>query len=599
MKKGKLLFLLVAILSLAILFAACDGTGGEELSGTESDSGTEATVTDGTEGGTGTDTEASTADEGETEVVDEQENANHEMHSYFDLGDNVEADPIASISRIDGEVVEVDFQNNLAVVVKKDLDNMSNVVKTVEVYDLLTGEVIRTESVSYPYGGYPDETVELEVSLIYPVIKVQKTSYTVTDNGVDPDSRNDDVYEAEYSVSYYLACKDGELLHTTDGTEYEIYEYDNGLVCVEMNDKLVWIDKNLNKIRQVEKIFADYNYSVYPWMFDSEYKGYLYSYDDSSLMIFNHAGMACGTYLAGENSRIRCFVLDNGNVLIQEFTEVSLFDSCEFVMLGTRYTMKSMIMNAVDGSISEIELDYIVNDLESEYGQESHEPRIKLANGRDNLAVVYKVADGYVAQYPSVCVLDNDCNVVYTVKNDTEGVDMEYGILYLGNGKYITGMNSDGYSWEAIFDLDGNFISAFNTMNSITDKYIVSNTAIYNHKMELVYDFAANGYRFEGIAYNKIYLSKINFVSGAEEVYVFTSTSKTPELLVDGIEFELEFVDEYAYVVYDVENDVYVVYNHADEELLVSHENVEGYECEDVYLIGTTFNGEPVVYVIK
>jgi len=599
MKKGKLLFLLVAILSLAILFAACDSTGGEELSGTGSDSGTEASTAGGTESGADTDTDASTADEGETEIVDEQENANHEMHSYFDLDDKAEADPLASISRIDGEIVQVDDENNLAVIVRKDLDNMSNVVKTVEVYDLLTGEVIRTDSVTYPYGGYPNDIVELDVSIIYPVIKVQKTSRTVTDNGVDIDDRGDDTYETSYSVSYYLACKDGELLHSTDSTECDTYEYDNGLVCVEMGDRLVWIDKNLNQIRQVEKIFADYNYSVYPWMFDSEYKGYLYSYDDSSLMIFNHAGMACGTYRAGEDSRISCFVLDNGDVLIQEFTSVGIYESCDFVIMGTRYTMKSMIMDVVDGSVTEVELDFIVNDLESEYGQESHEPRIKLANGRDNLAVVYKVADGYVSQYASVCVLDNDCNVVYTVKNDTDGVTFEYGMTYIGNGKYIAGMNSDGYYWEAIFDLDGNFISAVSFASNITDKYIVSDKAIYNYKMELVYDMEANGYIYEGIACNKIYLSKINFESGAEELYVFTYGAKQPELLVDGIQEELEYADEYVYVVYNVEDDVYVVYNHADEELLVSHERVMEFECDGVYLISTTFNGEPVVYVVK
>ena len=69
MKKGKLLFLLAAVLSLSILFVACDQTQDEPP------------ADGGTQGETTVELEEATI----AEVKEDEESAKNEIHNYLDL----------------------------------------------------------------------------------------------------------------------------------------------------------------------------------------------------------------------------------------------------------------------------------------------------------------------------------------------------------------------------------------------------------------------------------------------------------------------------------------------------------------------------------
>lgn len=589
MKKGKLLILLVAMLSLAILFAACEEATESE---TEAPAQTEVATGSGSEtaGGEGeAPTEAAKPD-----VNYEQEYEDHEMHSYFDLSDKEEASPATIVSKIDGDIYSYDSEHGLVVIVNKTVDALENELTEVTVFDLEANEVIRKDSVKSPYGlDYTEDTVKLNVTLLYPLIKVEKTTY---------EERVGEGTREIKEISYYLAKKDGELVHTTSNSSYNKYSYDNGLVCTKLGDKYFWIDKDMNIIRSVDAIVANYGYDINPSLFDSEYKGYLYSYDSDELMVFNHAGVVSAKYSVTEkDTAINCFVLNDGNVLVQQFTNVGAYGSCDFVISGTRYAMKSMIVNAVNGSVTDVELDYIVTSLETEYEQEGENPALKLAKGSDNLATVYKFANGSVSAYASLCVLDNGCNTVYTVKNDTPGIDFSYGVVYMGHEKYIAYVNKNGGSWRVIFNLDGEIVSPYGEVWTVnTNDYIVSNEAIYSYYLELVYDFAADGYTFFGIIDNSIYLEKVNYETGVNEVYRYVGNGETEIIIKDASVKIIPLGDDRIYVLYDEENEVYTVYNGANEAILVSYEQFEMVECgEDTRLIVTRFDGEMIVYVVK
>ncbi len=584
MKKSKLLLFPSLILSLAVFLAACGEKGVDDSSSGAGDIGgkTEIIKLENTE-----------ADDGQGEET-------HEMQSYFDLRAD-DGKVFDSIVKIDGKLESFDEEHNLAVVVDEDLDTMNNVIKTVKVYDLLSGEVIREDSVSSPYGSTPlDGTVNLNVTLHYPVIKVSKLKYTAELEGDDP--------KPEYEISYYLACKDGEVVHTTDKNSNSVITdiYANGLVRVDLGDKQVWIDKDLDIIRSVDSILINNGGDAFASRhnFKSEYDGYLYSWNEDTLFAFDHSGVVSGRYDAADDSVMNCFVLNNGKVLIQEFTDVGAYGSYDIILSGTHYTMKSMIMDHTTGEISDIELEYIVDSLESRYEQEAglftDEHSIKLKDCSDNLAVIYKVANRTVSSYAGLCVLDNDCKVVYEVKNDTEGVDFKNGALCISGNKYSTLMQKDGYYWVALFDLDGNFISSCNVDSNVTDKYIVTDKAIYNHKMELVYDYSAAGYKLYNCATNKILLSKDNFEAGGREIYEFdTDDGAVLRLLADGINTKFGRLCDGVYMQHDVEKELYKIYNADNTELLVSAEAVNVFECEDVVLLVTTFNGEQVAYIVK
>lgn len=574
MKKGKLIILIAAFLSLSLLFVACK----KPQEGSETDTATPEAVKP---------EDMTIAD------AEEQDTAKYEIHNYFDLKSDKEDPAPSAVSRIEGDLVSYDRMHNLAVICEKDLDLQNMVTETWKVYDLATDTVIHTETVTNAYKAEATQRTNLSVTVQYPVIRVSRSYNTgvIEENG-----------ESEYTfnVSYYLARDNGGMaLHTTEDTEFNIYNYSNGLVCVELGDKMFWIDKNLEVVRSIETIFAN-GYDVEG--FDSEYKGYLYSYDDEELLIFNREGKVSATYKAGKDSRITVSVLGNGNALVQELTSVTIYDSYDFVLRGERYTVKSSIIDFITGATEEVDIDFLVTNLTSSYWQERNEPEDLILKNADNFGYVYNFANGCIAKSASLCVLDNSLNKLFTLKNENYGVDFAYGTFAIRDDLYIATVNTDGREYAAIFNLKGELISYINNNVTFTDKYIVSDTTVYDYNMNPVFDIEGSGMSVKYVTDDTIYLSYNNFKTGAVEYYVIRSDSKSPELLADGVNYRLVInqTGRDCYVLYDVERDAYVAYNDNGEELIVSYEPFFSInKLENVMLFRTTFNGEAVVYVVK
>ena len=579
MKKGKLLILLLAVLSLAVLFVACDQTQTEAPSETGTQS--ETVVENNEEQTIG-------------EIATEQETVKHEIHDYFDLVDKVEDPIFTEISRLDGNIVSEDIRYNLVAISTKDLDNQNIVTETVTVYDLLTGETILTQSVSNAYMADDEDFVELSVTIDYPIIRVSYTSCEEEDGNL----------EYSYEVSYYQSKKDGECIFTTTDDSYEYEVLDNGLSRIVMGDKTFWIDGDGDVVRSIETIVAGGYDQV---NVNSEYKGYIYSWNNKELLIFNRSGIVSGRYLAGSDATISVNVLNNGNALIQEFTEVTVYDSYDFALNGTRYVMKSYVMNFITGEATEIDLNMVISSVITKYEQDANDERMFiLTKGSENYGYVYRVANGSIAVNAELCVLDNDVNILYTLKNDTFGLALEMGVIPLNDNVYMAVVNTNGYEHFEMFDLEGNSISQSLSMvgtafdASLTDKYIVTDNVIYDYGMNPVYSIIENGYYLIGVENENIYLGKRNFATGAVETYVITPESKTPELFIDDRTYDLDDVGYGYYVLYDVEQDVYRLYNIEGVELLVSHESLYvSIASEEIVLVSTTFNGEDVIYVIK
>jgi hypothetical protein len=118
-------------------------------------------------------------------------------------------------------------------------------------------------------------------------------------------------------------------------------------------------------------------------------------------------------------------------------------------------------------------------------------------------------------------------------------------------------VKEDGITNTYFFDLDGNVISAANTSSAITDTYVVTRNAIYDHEMKLIYNFMESNYYFADPSTNTVYLVKYNFETGAKEIYTFDHATKAPKLLADGVKTTFTTMGEGYYVLYDVENNDY------------------------------------------
>ena len=350
----------------------------------------------------------------------------------------------------------------------------------------------------------------------------------------------------------------------------------------------------METVRTVEAIAAN-GYVVDE--FNAEYQGYIYAWDNFGIQIFNRSGMCCAEYKAEKDTNLAFYVLDNGNVLIQGSKIVDEFTPCDYVIFGIRVDVTNYIMTFTDGTMKEIELDFIVEDLENAYDEDCDMP-FELAAGRNNQAVIYKISAEKVAIDPEYVVLDNELNIEYTLKTPTAGVDI-YSAYALNANYYVATVYVGGAERSYIFDLDGNVVSAYANDEGVNTKYIITNNAIYDYNMNLVYDYAANGYGLEGFdtASDNVFLSKFNYETGATETWLFNSKATAPVLLTD--EIDTEFFGA-AYGIYATrENEVANIYAADGTLLLVTNVGFGDWSFNGMVVVDTEFEGKDIIYVLK
>ena len=580
MKNGKLLLLLVAVLCLSMVFASCD---------------TSAT------GDTSEPVSETTAVENAPAV--EQEEVEHEIRDYFVIDNGIDSVSFAEISKLNGEILEIDDENNLISLVTKDLDNYNNVIETVKVYDILTGKCIREDSITYPLYASGEDFVELKVDIDYPIIRVSKISYYEDSYGLNP----------SYDISYYFAKENSEIIRSSSNTNYSKTNFYNGLVAIEMGDEVVWINRNMEVVRTVDAVAANgYDINV----FNAEYQDYLYAWDDEAVQVFNKAGLCSAKYTIQHDGVLNVHVLNDGNVLIQDFEIVDEFTPCDFTWITNnsgpityssvqRIVMKSYVMSCTDGSIKEVELDYIVESLETAYEGRlgnNYFPFALAGNGQ-NQAIIYRVANGSLSLWQEYVSLGNDLEIKYSVKNNCIGVDFTSAEV-INSNLYAMDVYEAGVWHSYVFDLDGNKISPANYYSAdVTDTYIVTENAIYDHKMNVVYDISASDFADNGCyvisSTNTIYMFKYNFNTGANEIFVFDHASKSPKLLVDGINTIFETFGDGYYVTYDVNECHYNFVSTEGKTILKAYKIDDITVCNGAIVVETEFEGNTLTYIIK
>ncbi len=576
MKNGKRLFLLFLSLCLTLSLFAC-GKGDEE---------------EGSESAALSDQDSGETEDPSAEEVPETGDPSRDMFRYFVLENRTDSIDFSKVTQYEGEVVAVDEKNHLMAIRTRDLDMTNTVTDRISVYGILTGELIREETVTNPLGA--ERPTELSVELDYPILRVIRR--TEGEDGV-----------FTYEVSHYFAKKGSELIHTAQryvpAEQMPKTVYGNGLVSYNMGDTVIWIDRNMEILRTADAV-ADAGYEVNE--FRSEYQGYLYAWDARTLQIFNRLGICSGTYTIAHEGELNVHVLDNGNVLIQDLEKVDAHTSADLILENTRYRLTSLIMNYLDGTTREVKLDFLVDTLETAYSERYGDTGgkmlpFRLAEGYDNQAILYRFANGRVSVYQEYAVLGNDLQVLYTVENRTEGVLLKEARPVNGE-TYLAPVAEGGFFHLYLFDAEGRAITPVGAAE-ITNRYLVTEWGIYDHRMELIYDLSEGSFAGSlfgtDTANDRIYLKKYNFYTGAEETYVFNGETEEPVLLCDGAGTDLSLVGEGYYVLHDRATDQYLFCHKDGEVKLIVHGSYEFLRAEDALLIGTEFEGTDMVFVIR
>ena len=579
MKQVKLLLLFVLIFSLAFSIIACENG------------------------------DANKKPEENSTVADDQ--VKHELHNYLVLDNEHKGYKFSEVSRYEGEIIASDSSEHLIALKTKDLDTKNYVIEKVEIYNVLTGEKLQEHSATYPLYAADNEKVNFEVEISYPVIRVTKESQNQSKIG-----------ESVYSTQYFLAKKDSPAIRTSDkGGPISRVDYGNGLVSFDMGDDIVWIDRYMNELRSVKSIALNgYDIDI----FNSEYQGYLYTWDNNSLQVFNRLGVCSGVYNMEKEGCLNVHVLDNGNVLIQELEKVDVREEYDFMTnylpgyndgMIHQIKVNSYIMNHIDGSIKEVELDFVVAVLETAYTQKyqanndySYLP-FELAKGHDNQAIIYRFGLGKLSLTGEYAVLTSDLKIEYVVKNTTTGVDLADAWVVSPN-KYVAPVYEGGAINNYIFDLDGNVISPFTSSKTFiakTENYFVTVNGIYDNKMNLIYEFKGSNFNAFDLRVDKanerFYVTKHNFTTGGDESYLLDVVTKNTKLVADGVKNALVYVNDGVYGLKNLDTSVITFYNLKGEVkmslLAPTWSDISFQNFDEAVIIKTTFEGRPIIYVAK
>ena len=358
----------------------------------------------------------------------------------------------------------------------------------------------------------------------------------------------------------------------------------------------MWIDGDLNIIRTVPAITEN----GYAANFHGEYMGCLYTLNSDCVRVFNRQGLCSAEYLLKDvvNCELNSFILDNGNVLIHEFTYVKDYEAYDFAIDGDRYTVKSFVLDFDEGTLTEVDLDFIVSDLQTAYGDNDDEGfGMKLAIGLDNQAYIHRFANGNINTYPEYVVLSNDLEVEYTLQNSTLGVDMST-LSVIDNYHYSAYVDAGVGAGYYVFDLDGNLV-AYDVDGYLTGGYQRVGNYFYNGAGELVFDATAENYAVCGFAEHMVFLYRINTATGGYEYFLYNLQTKKMVQLCDGVDTKIWDWGRGFYTVRDVNTSVCTVYTLDGTALLVSAEDCFVSVYDDIYLIQTYFDGERILYVVK
>ena len=537
----------------------------------------------------GTDAESESSAESAPSVEEETGmDPTEEFLRYFDLSGEENELLLSTLTQYEGEIEAVDGKNHLMAIRTRDLDVKNQVVDTVSVYDMKSGALIRSEQVANSLGSA--ETVKLSVEIDYPVLRViRATEGSAT----------------TYEVSHYLAKKDGALLHTT--TRYIPMEekpktaYGNGLVSYNMGEVILWIDRNMETVRTVDAIAAGgYELAQY----NSEYQGYLYTWNEETLQVFNRLGVMSGSYTIPHRGELNVHVLDDGNVLIQDLWAVDEHTASTLTLGNTRYKLTSYIMSYLDGSLTEVSLDFLVDTLQTAYSERYGETGgnvlpFRLASG-DNQAILYRFANGRLSVYGEYAVLGNDLSVLYTVPNTTDGVDLKRAVP-LGETLYAAPVSEGGGERSYVFDAEGKILTPFGGA-MVTKSFLVTEQGVYDHRMTRLVDLSTDDYAGSLFAVDasgdRIYLKIYSFALGREEAYVYDGSAEGLRLLSDGEKESLFLCSDGFYVLHRKETDEYCFCTREGETVLTVYGEHELTRCEDALLVETVFEGKPITYVL-
>ena len=359
------------------------------------------------------------------------------------------------------------------------LDSFDTTTKY-SVYSLATGEEIYSYDVVYNItDGFTSDYKSVSFRLfndMFAVLKTDKdnvvTTSLVSSNGTELISGEDVTYRVLENLDAVIF--DGKLyIFENDALTFKknianTYLADIIGSLVLIGNKYIYLDPyNNNKVVYFDK---DFNFLFEKILSESSVDTYV-SVDDD------------------------VFVLSNGNLIYQAINELGeyspLIDSSayDYIAYGNCYKISTYLLNAETREYKEISLPFVINAilpielLASMSGQEG----LSAPYGAENIAMV-RMIDNKKLVYTN-----NDSEVSLLLYNDLSykmppAIDGTFNYSVISENRYIV----EGTFVSTVYNEKNEVVGKIEEDYSYNESYIYTDSAVYNHNLELVYSLEEN-----------------------------------------------------------------------------------------------------------
>lgn len=442
---------------------------------------------------------------------------------------------VAEITALSGKSYQSSSNNGILVVLSQ-LDNENNTVRTL--YNVETNTVLVTDTAD-------------QISLYN------------NDNNTYYLRSSFNAVSGMYSTVLYNAK--GEEIKYVDaaGAEQSAYvSADIPAVAPVSDDVVVFADnyfrvpENGNTVQRIGRVsnLVNFNYN-----FTASNDKYYYQIDANrgKAYIFDKKLNLVTTYYAhGQYNNISINVLQSGDLLVQTVTQ--LMDEEKdytYINNGTKYLLKTYVVKAKNGKVTEKKFKYLVNILLAT--SDDDDVKIKA----DNIALLYPIKDKRLLRNNNDAMAVSLSNSLKVKGRIDQMIDNQVpGDFPNAVNNYLVISTPIG---QKLVTTGGKVIGDF-AYDNHNDSLFTLDGKIYDYKLKMLFDYEVEGYEYSSMMNNSIILTK--YVDGNLTYYRFDGEMTAPKQLSTAT-IGFGKISKYLYYLRAVVdgNNVYTYYNEKDE----------------------------------
>lgn len=338
---------------------------------------------------------------------------------------------------------------------------------------------------------------------IYNTADLSAPTKTISSNAVKSwlNAHNDPYNSDDFDSLFYNSVVKDLTLHLDSLSSWDMISED----LITTDGKVYRIDEdgNLTFVRDIELSKIAQNYT----------KGekYYYYFDYTSMTVYDSllnpvSSFDLPTYV---DTQAKFFPLNDGNVLVQykveEDEDGDVYDYIDvYSGRNFKYSLYTFIVSAADGTATEIDANYLIDDLYTayipySYYSDYYNPEIS------NIAEIYYIVDSKLENASTdldIVSLDNNGNIVKSLKIYDDWSAIPHN---MGNGYFSA---STVHGTEMIMDKDGKIVSnsLYYNQNSYYEylsNYTITNTGIYDVTGKKVYNWTDIPCEYDGLDYER------------------------------------------------------------------------------------------------